>query len=218
MLTTVERTASALRTGIERIIRNQPSSRSEQLKDALITEHEREKHAQRSALVKERADLTAKEIAAIDAHAPRMTAAQRDAEQCRAALDASLSMVAALEAEHRSQTWPLQHRRQKVENELYELASPLIRELRESLRGHIENTQAQRDSVLDKNIAGRMVVLWSNQESVRIRIEAIFALGSQMANWHLEGLSDSEVTARFEARIAELPPVEGRPAEYTQEQ
>jgi hypothetical protein len=190
------------------------TSQGRAIADQALRAEATERRNRAQQLARERQDTIDGELAAIAEHTPRAAAADEKVERTRADFDASVRERHRLEAEHRAVVWPLQHRRSQIEGELYRLASPLIRELRDSLQTELETTSAQRDSAREKTIDGGTVLVWSNSKSIARRIEAICATRNEMPNWYLDALSDDETRARFDSRRAEWPAVEERPEKY----
>ena len=187
---------------------------------SLVSEFEKETRAaglaRRQALASERADVAERQLAAIAAHGPRAAAADSAIADARRALDAALAARAALEHQHRGGTMaPLDRRRDQIEHELRQTASPLIAEFRASLQLEVEAAIAQQDVVRAKKISGGFVDVWDNGASIGRRVQAI------QASWHdvepliYEALAETEIDARLIAIRAAWPVVDGRPEQYS---
>ena len=211
MARVVERTIEAVK---KRLTNTLTPPKAEELLAAWEVEAEQSRLAARAGHAAAITDNTAQILAVIDKHAPRAAAAVEKISRAEAALNQAREEHASLEGEHRRALWPLERAVDRAKAELYSTASPLIRELGETLQGEVEQTSSQRDAVQEKNIAGRLVVLWSNADSVSRRIDAIFATRQEMSNWHLQPWSDDEIRKRFDECRAAWPAVEERPEQY----
>ena len=142
-----------------------------------------------------------------------------------AEVDRLTAALAAAEANRAQVYWHgkatianLCRRKEQLQHQLRETASPLIKAFVAELRGDFMATQKLRDDVNERTIDGNIRTTWTNRDSIEARMEAVSRLISDQFS---EGapiwcapLDDEALTVRLDEMRASLPGVETRPDQY----